>query len=175
MNGTQLGGGGNNFQSTQQCVINIVTDNESGTATENDVALIRGTGDGSSDALPTGVTISGDYDNYNELQAAFRDTGIMVRQIILESTTTTHFTGTKKITRYERLFNNKRGPEEVIYLNTYKTDSGGGVSTTCIIPDKPFFVTPRTVMIFEALKNSVLTVTFIYDFEEKVKPIAKAS
>lgn len=170
-----FGGGGNDFQPTQQVTITLTADNDAGTAAISTVPFMRGTGGGSSDGLPAGITMSGDYDSYTELQNAFRDTGINIEQIILESDTTAHFNGTRKIVRYERLFNNVAGPTETIYLNKYKTDSGGGVSTTAIIADKPFFVTPRTVFNVEVIKNSSITITLEYNFEEKYKPVTSSA
>lgn len=169
---TQLGVGGNDFEESMSSTITISADNDAGTAATSTVAFIRGTGQGSTDSLPAGVTISGDFDNYTELQNAFRDTGINIKEIILESDTTAHFEGTRKITRFERRFNGVSGPTDTIRLNKYKTDSGGGVSTTCIITDKPFFVTPRTVMNVEVIKNSDLTITIVYDYEEAKKAVA---
>lgn len=168
----QLGAGGNNFQGTKSFTITLTADNDAGTAAVTTVPIIRGTGAGSTDALPAGITLSGDYDNYNELNNAFRDTAISVKEIVMESTTTTHFSGTRKIDLYERQMNNVAGPIQTVRLNKYKTDSGGGVSTTLTIADVPFFVTPRTVMTVEVIKNAAVSITFIYDFEESKKAIA---
>lgn len=167
-----VGSGGNNFKGNNSFTVTLTADNDGGTAAVSTVALFRGTGAGSSDSLPAGITISGDYDNYTELQNALRDTGMNITEMMLESTTTTHFTGVRKIQLYERLINNLAGPIQEIRLSKYKTDSGGGVSTTLLIADKPFFSTPRTVMNVEVIKNAAITFTFYYDFVEDKKAIA---
>lgn len=168
-----LGAGGNNFQGTNSFTITIAADNDAGTAALTTFNLIRGTGAGSEAALPAGITISGDFTNFAELNNAFRDTGINVTELVLETATTAHYEGTKKIQMYERQMNNVAGPITDIYLNKYKTDSGGGVSTTLSIPDRPFFITPRTVMSVQIIKNASLTFTFMYNFAENKKPIAE--
>lgn len=162
-------GGGNDFQQTKQVVITLTA---SGLADPiSTVHLFRGTGEGSATALPTGITMSGDYSNIDQFNNAVRDTAINIREIVLESTTTDHFGGTYKIERYKRYFNNEISGKELIYLNKYKTDSGGGVSTTLTISDRPIFVTPRTVMTFMVKQSANMTITLIYDYEEDRKAV----
>lgn len=172
----QLGAGGNDFSASMDFTQTFTADNDGGTAAVSVVALVRGCGKGSAAGLPPGITMGGDHDNYNEMQDSFQKTGIRLTELVLDSANTAHFTGTRAITLYERPFNGRPAKQQKILLSKYKVSDGSGTNSTLTLTfATPIVVTERTVILIEVIKNSALTVTGIYDYEETLRPLARAA
>lgn len=171
-NAITLGAGGNRFGASKDFTQTFTADGTAAAVTT--VKLCRGAGKGSSDGMGTGITISGDHDDYEELQDSFQKTGIMLTELVFDSSNTAHFTGTRSVTMYERPFNGRQVQPHKILLSKYKVSDGSGTNTTLTLTfAQPILITPRTVIEIEVLQSAALTVTGYYSFEEELRPIAK--
>lgn len=172
--GLQFGAAGNTFKGSMNFTLTYTADNDAGTAGVSTVQLKRACGKGSATGLPAGVTMTGDFTSQNELQDSFNHTLIKLDRIVLESATTAHFTGVRKITMYELPFNGRTPEKAEILLSEFKVSDGSGTnSTLTLVFQEPIYITPRTVIELELIKNSALSITGFYSWQETSKALAQ--
>lgn len=147
----------NNFGTNNTLDFTVTADNAGGTAALNTVYILAGRGDTAYQSLPSGVTVSGDYDDWANLRDYLNNIPMTITQIQLKTDDTDNF-GYRIETGN---MNPNRQNEKIsrIDLTKYRQPTGNGYADSLTIADQAIAAIPQTFLSLQLLKNTYIRVT----------------
>lgn len=144
----------NNFSNLSQVEFTLTADSTA--ANVSDIYLLPGTGVGAVAALPTGVTVSGDYNAWAAWCEYVRNNDLYISKIWMQSADTSNYDF--RMTTGLIMPNGRRPFDTYKQLSDYKKSTGAGDAKEISIEDFPFVTKPNMFLIISLKKNTSIRI-----------------